>query len=644
MSRTVIHIEPWSLGVTDKSPVRLLHLQLPLHAGAAGRLFGFVEAPTRAAALGVANIITDASASLPPARTGTTLADRLSVLLAKINRELLSALAAGTLDVNTDALTILLGGAHKTDVAFSGRGPVHALFMPAPKSGGAASDLMAKSAPGSAILPSLTSGAVGAHDLLMFAPYRLMDYISPKLLQSLLIKKDVDPRAALLGALQDLAGREALYGILLRAKPEATTRLAAESISPQASVNELLARTRATEKILSHSPFASVPGAIMHFFQTIGATIRRSRLQLPRIRIAVLPARTRVIGAAAIVLVGLFLVATFIYTGRGGGPRTRALVAEATKKLDDAEAALLYGEEARAWEYLDEADALLAKVRTNADAKKRALEFRRSLRHEFAVAEPTLLGDLRNVKEGAAGAVLVRAGDALIAGAGGPAPFLVSFDPERRRFGDAQELANAGAPLSAVIYRGAPIVLTEKGVLVTITRETPVALPVVWRTVDPQAIALYNDRLYSLHPTVGAIDRYAFARIGFASGTVAVGRTDALKETAALAIDGTIYAAATSTIKKFTQGRAQPFGIKNPDPPITQISRLALSSKRPELALLIPETKRVVFINKNTGAVIAQYTSDKFDALRGFALDEEKKHLYLLNGAQIFAIPATHLF
>lgn len=634
MSRTVIHIEPWSLGVTDKSPVRLLHLQLPLHAGAAGRLFGFVEAPTRAAALGVANIITDATASLPPARTGTTLADRLSVLLAKINRELLSALAAGTLDVNTDALTILLGGAHKTEVAFSGRGPVHALFMPAPKSNVPASDLMAKPAAGSAILPSLTSGTVGAHDLLMFAPHRLMDYISPKLLQSLLIKKDVDQRAALLGALQDIAGREALYGILLRAKPEAPPRLGTENISPQASVNELLARTRATEKLLSTNLVAA-------FFGWINLVATKVRMGAKK-RIFV-STRARLALAGIGVLLIAFVIATFIYTGSGGGPRARALVAEATKKLDDAEAALLYGEETRAWEYLNDADAILAKVRTGTEPKKRAEEFRRTLRHEFVVAEPTLLGDLRNVKEAASGAVLLKAGDALIAGADGPAPFLVSFDPERRRFGDAQELANAGAPLSALTYRGAPIVLTDKGALVTVTRETPVALPIVWRTPEPQAIALYNDRLYSLHPDAGAIDRYAFARIGFASGTVAIGRTDALKETAALAIDGTIFAAATSTVRKFAQGRAQSFVIKNPDPPLTQITKSQLSPKRPELALLIPETKRLVIINKNTGAVIAQYTSDKFDALRDFVIDEAKKHIYLLNGSQIFAIPAIHL-
>lgn len=643
-TRTVIHIEPWSLGVTDKSPVRLFHLPLPLHGGAAARLFGFIETDSRASAAALLKILEEALAALPAARPATTLPDRVSVLLSSFNRRALEA-------EKVDAPLILIGAAHKNEVTFSARGRTHALFIPSAKSGEPPSDLArgTGAAPASGLLdhnllPALTAGTLQNHDTLLFAPHRIMDYLSIKLLQNLFQKKDIDPRAELLKNLEDMGGREALMGVILRAKLEVVPRLALEAISPQASVEELLRKTRATEKLLSPNAFRALPSRISQGVLGVGARFRRLKFILPRMHIKNLPRKSQIALAGGGVLLVAFLVATFIYAGRGGGPVARSEIAAAIKKLDEADAALLYGEEPNAWKLLDEADAHLARVRSVGPAHARAAELRKNLRHEFVIDEPTLVGDLRNVKADANGTVLLKIKETLFVGAGGKEPLIVPFDPVRRHFGDPLLLASAGAPLAATISRGAPLLLTDKEALVTTTADTPVALPIFWRTSAPRAIAFYNERLYALSPGAGAVDRYAFARVGFASGTSAVAPTDALKDARALAIDGALYAGTgKGEIKKFVQGKAQTFNLGKIDPPLGAVTRLDLSLKKPYLAILSPGTKRLIIINKTTGAVVAQYTSTKFDALTDFAIDETQKHIYILNGPQIFAISARHL-
>jgi hypothetical protein len=79
------------------------------------------------------------------------------------------------------------------------------------------------------------------------------------------------------------------------------------------------------------------------------------------------------------------------------------------------------------------------------------------------------------------------------------------------------------------------------------------------------------------------------------------------------------------------------------EPALKSIIRLYAPPDSAYLYLLVPETKRVVVLIKETGVLAAQYTSPKFDAITDMAVDESKKTVHLLNGTAAYAVPLSHL-
>jgi site-specific DNA-adenine methylase len=110
-----------------------------------------------------------------------------------------------------------------------------------------------------------------------------------------------------------------------------------------------------------------------------------------------------------------------------------------------------------------------------------------------------------------------------------------------------------------------------------------------------------------------------------------------------LDIDGNIYLLKNNgEISEYAKGKKQEFSISEIEPAFNQAAKLTVSNKLDYLYIFEPAGKRLVVFNKK-GEFINQYTSDKFDNLKDYQVDEINKKIYFLNGTTVYSIEAIHL-
>jgi len=153
----------------------------------------------------------------------------------------------------------------------------------------------------------------------------------------------------------------------------------------------------------------------------------------------------------------------------------------------------------------------------------------------------------------------------------------------------------------------------------------------------------YNNRYYLADAINGQI--YRFSKSGFKlTGAVSwLNTQEDLTGVRSLDIDGNIYLLKNNgEISKYSKGKKQEFSTSPLEPNFSQAAKLTISEAQDYLYIFEPSGKRLVVFNKK-GNFINQYTSDKFDNLKDFQIDETNKKIYFLNGAAVYSIEAVHL-
>jgi len=110
-----------------------------------------------------------------------------------------------------------------------------------------------------------------------------------------------------------------------------------------------------------------------------------------------------------------------------------------------------------------------------------------------------------------------------------------------------------------------------------------------------------------------------------------------------LAIDGSIwllgkdYNPPTTHIYRYYIGRLQEKIVLEIFPEPKEFKKIFTSATLPYLYLLEPAQKRMVILDKK-GQIIKQFQSQKFDNLLDFAVSQDGKTIYLLNGLKVYQI------
>ncbi len=213
--------------------------------------------------------------------------------------------------------------------------------------------------------------------------------------------------------------------------------------------------------------------------------------------------------------------------------------------------------------------------------------------------------------------------------------------------GDPIDLA--WLPAGSISRAGGPLVLDRSGHLFLYNEQfgpTDVKIDeVVWQS--PQAIRIYNNRLYVLDPAMGEVWRYTnngsnFVKNGdyykyFPQPVPLVGATD-------MAIDGNIYVLfPDGRLVCFSSGQEKPFTIKGLAQPVEHVKAFFTNELDKYIYLADVANNRIVQIDKN-GHFIRQMkpdTNSKLDLTKVESLyvSEEQSEMFILTNKELWRVP-----
>lgn len=150
----------------------------------------------------------------------------------------------------------------------------------------------------------------------------------------------------------------------------------------------------------------------------------------------------------------------------------------------------------------------------------------------------------------------------------------------------------------------------------------------------------YLGRIYTLDTKNNQIFRHEKAQDDYGKGTAWITEEELdVSNGTALAIDGSIYVAKNNgeIWKLFGGTRDNEFKVSTIDPAFSNPTKIVTTPELENIYILDPNNKRIVILNKD-GALINQYFSEQFDNLKDFTVSEANKAIYLLNGTKIYKI------
>lgn len=148
---------------------------------------------------------------------------------------------------------------------------------------------------------------------------------------------------------------------------------------------------------------------------------------------------------------------------------------------------------------------------------------------------------------------------------------------------------------------------------------------------------IYFNKLYLYSGTDKQIYRYQFTQEGFKDKSPWLKNNEGLDDVRSLAIDSNIYLLDRNNVHKYTMGRKQNFSLSPIEPALTNPTKILTLKEGNLIYILEPEQKRFIIYTKE-GKFINQYSSNLFDSLSDFAIDEKYQMMYLLSGTNIYQL------
>ncbi len=152
-------------------------------------------------------------------------------------------------------------------------------------------------------------------------------------------------------------------------------------------------------------------------------------------------------------------------------------------------------------------------------------------------------------------------------------------------------------------------------------------------------LASFKNSLYFLDKKTGQIIKYPYlGNLNWGSPQLWLNpKTAKVKEADSMSIDGSIWILRQNSIYKYHGGHFQKEINLEIFPTPKDFSKIFTSPTLPYIYILEPSEKRVIVIGE-TGDVIKQFQSEEFDNLLDFAVSENGKTIYLLNGLKVYKI------
>lgn len=331
-------------------------------------------------------------------------------------------------------------------------------------------------------------------------------------------------------------------------------------------------------------------------------------------------------------------------------------IVEAETKKNDATASLIYRDEGQARLLLVEAKNMLTDLETSSDSQKEQIRLLtneiedelQKLRHIVEIADPIQIVNFANLDSQASIANLGILNRRTLYTQNYNNQSIYKADLDTRVMSAVYSPnANTGNLSFGILINDSIILFNESTSAFELNPTNDTLQNITISINDNSNIVdatTYNGRLYLLDTAQDQIYRYSKTANGY--GNIQNWITQEgldLSDAKSLVIDGSVYILKNNgQILKLENGQTVDFEITVIDPPLTAPTKIKTTADSKYLYILDPPSKRLVILDKD-GNLISQYTSESFNNLKDFIVDESKKEIYVLNNSAVFGIPADHL-
>ncbi len=363
-----------------------------------------------------------------------------------------------------------------------------------------------------------------------------------------------------------------------------------------------------------------------------------------------LPKTSKILFIVVVALIIAFLISLFAVQGGKQTQEQRAiynnLTTEARQKQEEAQAALIYGNDAKARQLLDESQKIAEDVQATKYRNDEAAAVlaqiekeRQRLNHITLVENPESVADFSTLGNGVNPQGLILA-DKYLASYNPNQPSIYTYLLSDKKFeavevktsGQLKAIANSEKEVALLSSSPALISFTFNG---TSVDEADAELPADQQIV---ALSLFGNRLYTLDPANNRIQRHSLTVGGFSKPSNWLTEDVDLSGAVDLTIDGSVYVLTSDgRVLKFLRGNRQEFNLGEMTTPLNQPTAIYTNENSASIYILDPQNKRLVVFDKD-GQMKNQYISDTFTDLRGMAIDETTNKAYLLNGSKVVGI------
>lgn len=401
---------------------------------------------------------------------------------------------------------------------------------------------------------------------------------------------------------------------------------------------------------LTTSAFTLAKRAIRNPKQIIAA-IHRGREKLDQhIRAGIhkfnrLPKMSKYI-LLSFITIGFVLVASIVFINKQQAQAMdqkaySTAVDAVQKKIDNAAASLIYGDENQARTLLNDASQLANALPVTPDARKQKAEDlknqitqkRDQLRHLVAV-------DVKQVTDasGLAGESMAAVSNLAgkwygITDKGN----IYGFDPATEALVKTDVTkGDVGTPTATTTGDNAIYWLDAAG----LSRFIPSTGEVAPLSVNRKGVDLqyYGGKMYILSPESGQVYKHQRTATGFDGGSAwIISGVSSVANGAAITIDGYIWILKSDgSILRYMAGKETDWKVGPVEPALLNTTDIWTNDASKYLYIMDPNEKRIVVFDKDKGTLVTQYTNDAFTGMKSMVVDEANKKITVLAGNKVY--------
>lgn len=370
-----------------------------------------------------------------------------------------------------------------------------------------------------------------------------------------------------------------------------------------------------------------------------------------------IPNLSKILLIIAVLLIILFIYSTSYFkhkqTQEVYSQEFQNTVTQIEEKINQAESNIIFGDENQARQEIRQAQDLLAALNVESNKQReKQQELNRNievviakLRHITNIEEPILISDLSSQQENNININNIIYQDNIILAFDSinNNSYVINID-SREVNKIYSNLSDIGKIIKAKKIENRILIYHDQHGFVEFKDNKFIPITVDLRANGKIAdFADYYNRLYTVDVNSNQIYRQSKVDNGYSSGASWLQYSLDLKNIVSIGIDTNIWALEnTGKIFKFNKGREQNFSPRNLEPKLESPIQLFTNDETNYLYILEPQNKRIVVLDKE-GNLTTQYFSQKFDNLKGFALSEKEKKIFVINDNKILFFNLNHL-